>query len=119
MNPVDDEAIDLTRDAQERFYGNGPFAMGPQTLWGLPRVVSEFVEEGTAWVADWSRAVIWDRQQSTISLTDSHADFFVRNLVAVLGERRLAFGVIRPPAFVKINLGGSGNGNGNGNGGGG
>jgi len=104
MNPVDDEAIDLARDGMERFYGNGPFGMGPQTLWGLPRVVSEFVPEGTAWVGDWSRAVIWDRQQSSISVTDSHADFFVRNLVAVLGERRLAFGVIRPPAFVKIEL---------------
>ncbi|MFV8181849.1 hypothetical protein ACNQQN_24810 [Mycobacteroides chelonae] len=34
-------------------------------------------------------------------MTDSHEDFFVRNLVAVLGER-VAFGVTRPPAFVSV-----------------
>ena len=37
-------------------------------------------------------------------LSDSHEDYFVRNLVAVLAEMRAAFGVIRPKAFVSIDL---------------
>ena len=39
----------------------------------------------TVLVGDFRKAVIWDRQQASISATDSHADFFIRNLVAILG----------------------------------
>jgi hypothetical protein len=48
--------------------------------------------------------MLWDREQAAISVSDSHADFFVRNLIAILAELRAAFGVIRPPAFVAIDL---------------
>ena len=102
VNPEDDEKIDLERDGEGNFFGFGPFGTGPNRLWGLPRVVSQYVREGEAWLGDWRRAVIWDRQQATISVSDSHADFFIKNLLAVLGEQREAFGVIRPSAFVKI-----------------
>jgi hypothetical protein len=33
-------------------------------------------------------------------MTNSHSDFFVRNLIAILAEMRAAFGLIRPKAFV-------------------
>jgi hypothetical protein len=36
--------------------------------------------------------------------SDSHADFFIRNLVAILGELRAAFGVLRPAAFATAAL---------------
>jgi hypothetical protein len=104
LNPADDEALDLAKDSQNRYYGNGPFGAGPSTIWGLPRIVSEAFPAGTAVVADWRFAVLWDREQATVSATDSHADFFIRNLVAVLAELRAAFGVIRPPAFVIADL---------------
>jgi HK97 family phage major capsid protein len=104
FNPIDWEKIELLRDTQQRFYGNGPFAMGPQTLWGLPVVESEALPAGTAYCADWRQAVLWDREQASIQITDSHADFFVRNLVAILSELRAAFAVLRPPAFCKITL---------------
>jgi HK97 family phage major capsid protein len=102
FSPQDDEAIDLMMDGNDRYYGNGPFAMGPATLWGRPRLVSMAIPNGVAYLADWRRAVVWDREMSTISVSDSHADFFVRNLIAVLAEERYAFGVIRPTAFVRF-----------------
>jgi HK97 family phage major capsid protein len=105
MNPIDWEEIELRRDGEARFYGAGPFAMTPPRLWGLPVVESEVVDPGTAWVADWSWAILWDREQASIQVTDSHADFFVRNLVALLAESRHAFGVLRPAAFCRIDLG--------------
>src|SRR5690606_24255021 len=104
INPEEDESIDLARDGEDRFYGNGPFGVGPGTLWGLPRVVSEAVPAGTAIIGDFRKAVLWDREQATVSVTDSHADFFIRNLIAVLAEERVAFGVIRPSAFVVMDL---------------
>lgn len=104
MSVEDDAAIDLAQDSMGRFFGNGPFSTGPNTLWGLPRVTSWNIPQGTALVGDFKRAVLWDREQASISVSDSHADFFIRNLVAILGELRAAFGVFRPQAFVKVTL---------------
>lgn len=104
LNPVDNERIDLTKDDNGGFYFGGPAGMGVQTLWGLPRVESESVPSGVGIVADWRQAILWDREQASIQVSDSHADFFIRNLVAILAELRAAFGVIRPKAFVSIDL---------------
>jgi hypothetical protein len=48
--------------------------------------------------------VLWDREQASITISDSHANFFIRNMVAILAEMRAAFGVIQPNAFVEIDL---------------
>lgn len=104
LNPIDWEAIELSRDGTDRYYGAGPFAMTPSGLWGLPVVQSEAVPVGTGYCADWTKAVLWDREQAAIQATDSHSDFFVRNLVAILAELRCGFAVLRPSAFVKVTL---------------
>lgn len=104
FNPLDWEAIELLKDANYRYFGQGPFAMMTPTLWGLPVVESEAVPAGTAYCADWSKAILWDREQASIQVTDTHADFFIRNLVAILAELRAAFAVLRPAAFVKITV---------------
>lgn len=104
MNPLDVETVDLAREDGGRFYGAGPFSMGPRTLWSLPIVESETISAGTAVVGDFSKAVLWDREDTTVTFSDSHADFFIRNLVAVLAEERVAFGVTRPAAFVQTDV---------------
>lgn len=104
LNPADAEAIDLTKDGQDRYYYGGPSAIGQRTLWGVPVVESETQTAGTGLMGDFSKAVLWDREQTTVTMTDSHADFFIRNLVAILAEERLAFGVTRPTAFVSLDL---------------
>jgi HK97 family phage major capsid protein len=106
MNPADWERFDTAREGGTTgaFLGAGPFGTQQPTLWGLPVVESEAVPVNTALIADWRRAVIWDRQQASITMTDSHADFFIRNLVAILAEQREAFGIIRPSAFGKVAL---------------
>jgi HK97 family phage major capsid protein len=104
LHPNDWEDLDLTMDGENRFYFGGPSVIGQPRLWGLPVVESEGMTEGVAVVADWRRAVLLDREQLQIFMSDSHSDFFVRNLVALLGEIRAAFFVIRPSAFVEIDL---------------
>ncbi len=104
FNPVDNERIDLLKNNNGDFYFGGPTSNPSAPLWGLPRVESEAMPEGTGMVADWRMAVLWDREEAAIQVSDSHADFFVRNLVAILAEMRAAFGVIRPKAFVEIDL---------------
>lgn len=113
MNPTDVEALDLLTDGMDRFYFGGPAGTlanpglaGRTTspLWNLPVIETEAVAAGTAYVGDWRKAILWDREQSSITMSDSHASFFVQNLVAILAEMRAAFGVIQPSAFVSIDL---------------
>ncbi|KRQ29791.1 head protein [Mycobacteroides sp. H001] len=104
FNPADAEALDLLKDGENRYYYGGPQSITNRTLWGIPVVESESQPEGNGLLGDYKKAVLWDREQTTVTMTDSHEDFFVRNLVAVLGEERVAFGVTRPPAFVSVDL---------------
>lgn len=71
-------------------------------LWGLQVVVTPAATEGTALVGDFRQAVVADRMQGTIYVTDSHNDWFARNLLAVLGEARYGFGCLDPEAFCTI-----------------
>lgn len=104
FHPQDWELIELLRDKEDRFIWGGPFARGPYTLWGVPVAQSFFQTQGAAWLGNWSKMVLWDREQATVSVSDSHSDFFVRNMVAILAELRAAMGVIRPSAFVEVDL---------------
>jgi HK97 family phage major capsid protein len=104
MNPADWETIDLLQDNEARYYYGGPGQMVTPRLWGLPVVESEAVPAGTAILADWRYAILWDREQGAIYVTDSHKDFFEKNLLAFLFELRAAFALIRPAAFVLADL---------------
>lgn len=105
LNPSDLETIDLLQDNEARFYFGGPSGAGTAgTLWGLPVIETEAVPAGTGYVGDFRKAVLWDREQASITISDSHANFFIRNMVAILAEMRAAFGVIQPNAFVEIDL---------------
>ncbi len=104
LNPQDWETIDLLQDLQGRYYWGGPQTPGQRTLWGVPVVQNFFVPQGTGYLGNWRKMVLWDREQATISVSDSHADFFIRNMVAILAELRAAMGVIRPTGFVEVDL---------------
>lgn len=104
LNPTDWETLDLLQDNEARYYFGGPTQMGTPRLWGLPVVESEAQAVGEGLVADWRLAALWMRMQAAIYVSDSHADFFIRNLIAILAEERAAFGVIRPAAFVEMDL---------------
>ena len=94
--PADWEAVELA------LFAAAPYLPYQQSMWRIPVVESQYLTAGTAYLGNWKQAVMWDRQQVTISVSDSHADFFIRNLVAVLAEARAAFGVLKPKSFVEI-----------------
>ncbi len=104
LNPYDAEKVDLLKDEQGRYYYGGPQQGGVNQLWRYPVVECEAIPEGTGVIGDWRKMILWDREQATIQVSDSHSDFFVKNLVAVLAEMRAAMGVIRPTAFCIVAL---------------
>ncbi len=104
LHPTDWETIDLLQDNEARYYFGGPSVLGTPRLWGLPVVEDEGMTQGYGICADWKLAVLWDRQLTQILVSDSHSDFFIRNMVAILAELRAAFTVLRPAAFVEMDL---------------
>jgi HK97 family phage major capsid protein len=104
MNPSDWEAFDLTQDAEARYYFGGPTSAAQPRLWGVPVIEDEGMTAGTLVVADWKLARLYDRQQATVYISDSNRDLFERNILTILAELRVAFGLVRPQAFVTGDL---------------
>jgi HK97 family phage major capsid protein len=102
LHPNDAERLDLLKDLEGRYYYGGPAQDGAQPLWRLPVVETEALTEGVGLCGNFRQAVLWDREQAAILVSDSHADFFIRNLIAILAELRAAFGIFRPAAFVQF-----------------
>jgi len=104
MNPYDWEALDLTKDAENRYYFGGPLSMGTKMLWGLPVFESEVIPQGTAYTGNLKTIIVWDRERPTTRVAEQHSDYFTHNMVAILTELRAAMGVLRPASLVKIDL---------------
>ncbi len=104
MNPADAEKFDTSTDVNRQYIFGGPTAPLPRRVWGLPIVESDNIAALTALVGDGTMAAVVDRNQGRIYTTDSHSDFFVRNLIAVLAEERVALPVFRPAAFCAVTL---------------
>jgi HK97 family phage major capsid protein len=104
LNPANWETIQLSKDGEGRYYGAGPFA-GPQapTLWGLPVVVTPSITANTGFTGAFSSAAQFFRHGGIrVEASNSHSDFFIRNLTAIRCEERGALAVYRPAAFSKI-----------------
>lgn len=84
--------------------GNAPAAEAGIT-WGLPAVRTRAVASGKAYVGDFRiGATLFDRQQTTIRVGDQHSDYFTRNLVVVLAEKRIGIAWHRPDLIVKATV---------------
>lgn len=75
---------------------------GRTVAWRVPVVVSDAMTENGFLVGDFTRAAkLYDRQEATVEVATQHADFFTRNLVAILAEERVALAVMRPDLLVR------------------
>lgn len=103
INPADYEAIVLEKDQQDNYlHGRGVTEIS--SLWGMLPVVTNLAASGTAWVGDYSQAYLWVREGIQLAMSDSYSDFFLKGLVAMKTEGRVAFDVMQGAAFVKVNL---------------
>lgn len=105
FSPEDAEALDLMQDGQKRFYGNGPFGSGPNTLWGRPWAVDMSLPQGTALVGNLKTVTLLDREGLSVLAFNQHADYARRNLVYVRAELRAAQAIFKPAEIVVCDLG--------------
>lgn len=100
---LDDWAlIQLTKTATDEAYiFANPVNETDPRLWGKRVVESSQMTAGT-WLAGAfaMAATLYDRMQSTVMVADQHSDYFVKNMLALLVEERLALAVKQPGGFV-------------------
>lgn len=82
-------------------------ASPPSTLWGYQFVVSGALGAGTAIVGSFRRgAAIYRKRAIRTEISQDHADFFIRTLVAIRWEVREVLAVFVPRGFIEVtNLG--------------
>lgn len=105
MTVRDAWALQRLRDAQGRFYGNGPWAQGPLTVWGVPVVKVRQLTTGRSVVGDFRTVTLLDREGVSVVAFNQHADYARRNKTYVRGELRAAQAIFEPAKLVVVDLG--------------
>lgn len=101
VNDMDWFRMMATKDGEGRYLGSGPFGSQPAVAWTLPVVATPSMAENKFLVGAFADgAQLFDREEISVLISSENEDDFVRNLVTVLCEERLALAVKRPQAFV-------------------
>lgn len=102
MHTNDWWAIALTKDNFGRYILGDPASLTRPRVFGLDVVPTTSISQGTFLVGSGNpvAAEIRDRQEMQVEISTEHADYFVRNLVAIRAEKRLCLVTKRPNSFV-------------------
>ena len=102
LHPSDWEDIELQKGTDGHYIWVSVVNGGETRLWRVPVVQSTGMNEGEFLVGAFGLAgQLWDREQANVRISEHHADYFARNMLAILAEERLALTVYRPEAFVR------------------
>lgn len=103
MNPEDWAEIEMLKDSSDgKYLWANPRALAQPGMWGLPVVDTLALEKGKFMVGAFAiAATVYDRQQATVEVANQNEDDFVKNLLTIRVEERLALAVFRPASFVK------------------
>lgn len=91
IHPSDWMRMRLLKDADGKYLLGDPAAAVAPVLFGLPVVATTAQTIDKFLVGNFRRAAtLYDRWTPRVEISTEHADFFTRNLVAILAEQRLA-----------------------------
>ena len=101
LNPEDWAKIELLKDTQDAYLFSA-FASGTEPrLWGLRVRENWSMPAGKFLVGGFSTgARIWDREQANVVISTEDRDNFVKNMLTIRAEERIALAITRPDAFV-------------------
>ena len=102
LHPNNWQDIELLKGADGHYIWVSVVNGGESRLWRVPVVQSTGINENEYLVGAFGLgAQLWDRERANIRVSEHHADYFARNMLAILAEERLALTTYRPEAFVK------------------
>ena len=103
LHPKDWEDIELAKGTDGRYIWVSVTEGGQSRLWRAPVAETTAIQEGECLLGAFRMgAMLWDREQTTIRVAEQHEDFFVKNMVVILAEERIALTIFRPEAFVAV-----------------
>jgi HK97 family phage major capsid protein len=101
LHPIDWQDIILAKDTQGRYLFADPQNMVDARIWAKPVVPTQAIARGKFLTGAFNLAAqIWDREDATVRISENVNDHFIRNMVAILAEERLALTVYRSAAMV-------------------
>lgn len=102
IHPTAWAGIELTKDAAGGYIFANPQGIQGPVLWGRPVVSTKRIGVGNALVGNFKLAgQIFDRMDTEVRISDQDRDNFIKNMLTVRAEKRLALVVRRPGALVK------------------
>ena len=110
MNPADWYLLRVAKDGESRYYGGGMFgAQNIPNLWGIPVCVTSAVSAGTIFVGAFKTCgSVVTNGGVRVETTNSDQDDFIKNLMTIRAEERMALAVRRPKGFCKLVKGAGG-----------
>lgn len=101
LNPIDWAKIEMAKDAEGRYIIGQPQGSIAPTLWNLPVVTTQAITVDKFLTGAFKLgAQVFDNWLARVEVATENEDDFVKNMVTVQAEERLALAVYRPEAFV-------------------
>ncbi len=104
INPNDAFDLDTGKASTAgTYFSGGPYGMAADNPWGMRMVRTTAIAAGHVLVGAFrTQAQVYRRGGLRVDASNSHEDYFRRNLIAIRAEERLALVVYRPAAFCEI-----------------
>lgn len=105
LHPSSWARIELTKDTQGRYLIGNPQGSLQPTLWGR-RIVTTLAMPDQQFLAGNFRqsAQIFDREDANVVVSTENQDDFIKNMVTIMAEERLALADYRPESRIKGSL---------------
>lgn len=105
LHPTDWADIELAKGDDGHYLWVNIVIGGQMQLWRVPVVETTAVNAGSSVLGAFGlAATLWDREEASVRVSDSHSTFFTENKVAILAEERLALSIYRPEGFVAVDF---------------
>ena len=106
LHPNDWAWIELLKDAENRYIFTHPQQETGPRLWGRPVVETQSITEDKFLVGAFrSAATIYDRKDVEVLISSEHSDNFIKGMLTIQADERLAMAVKRPAALTFGDLG--------------
>lgn len=107
LNPRDwhGSSFQLAKSTVGEYLFGSPGAMTAPSLWGIPVIVTASMTAGSFLVLDAPRAgFVATREEAVVRISEHTNDDFIRNLVRILVEERLALCIVQSAAIITGSL---------------
>jgi HK97 family phage major capsid protein len=106
LHPSDWTRIELLKDGENRYLWANPRGTNAPGLWGRPLLETQAMDEDEFLVGAFRMAAtIYDRMDAEVLISSEDRDNFIKNMLTVRAEKRLALAVKRPGALVTGDFG--------------